>query len=473
MQLRIGSSAPGTDAVVLPVPLGGALPHEAMPAAEVAGFNGAVGTSCEVRTAGQPMLLVGVGIVTNEAAYRAAGALAVAKLGHLRRIALDARHLPAALAAAFALGAMLRSWTPPQNRKHIDPDAPRLNQIHLLSIVPGIEAAWGEAEAVYRGSTLARDLVALPSNVITPDGFIEQLAPLRKAGVSITVLKRRELERQGLGALLAVGRGSAHRPRLVLLRWQGMIEAAPVVFVGKGITFDTGGICIKPADKMWEMRADMAGAAAAAGAIYALALRGSPAPACAVLALAENATGGDSYRPGDVLASYNGKTVEVIDTDAEGRLVLADALAWAAERLKPQALIDLATLTGSIVVALGHQMAGLFGNDPALAAYIAAAGEMTGELVWRMPMAEGYRKALDSDIADIANCAKGRYQPDACHAAAFLAEFAGDAPWAHLDIAGVENWETADDQHAAGASGFGVRLLDRLVATRFEDPHRA
>jgi leucyl aminopeptidase len=473
MQLRIGSSAPGTDAIVLPTLKGGALPHEAVPAAEIAGFNGAVGASCEVRTAGQLLLLVGVGLAADEAAYRAAGALAVAKLGHLRRIALDARHLPASLAAAFALGAMLRSWTPPQDRKHAAADAPRLNQIHLLSIVPGIEAAWGEAEAVYRGAALARDLVALPSNLITPDGFIEQLAPLRKAGVSITVLKRRELQRQGLGALLAVGRGSAHRPRLAILRWPGAIEAAPVVFVGKGITFDTGGICIKPADKMWEMRADMAGAAAAAGAIYALALRGSPAPACAVLALAENATGGDSYRPGDVLTTYNGKTVEVIDTDAEGRLVLADALAYAAARLKPQAVIDLATLTGSIVIALGHRMAGLFGNDPALAAHIAAAGEMTDELVWRMPMAEGYRKALDSDIADIANCAKGRYQPDACHAAAFLAEFAGDAPWAHLDIAGVESCETADDQHAAGATGFGVRLLDRLVATRFEDPHRA
>jgi leucyl aminopeptidase len=473
MRLRIGSSAPGADALVLPVPLGGAMPHEAIAAAEIAGFTGAAGSSCEARAAGQMMLLVGVGATANEAAYRAAGALASARLGHLRRVALDTRHLPATIAAAFALGAMLRGWTPPQNRKIEDKDAPRLSQIHLLSTVPGIEAAWSEAEAAYRGGALARDLVTLPANILTPDGFIERLAPLRKAGIGITVLKRRELKRQGLGALLAVGRGSEHKPRLVLLRWPGAIEADPVVFVGKGITFDTGGICIKPADKMWEMRADMAGAAAAAGAIYALALRGSPAPCCAVLALAENATGGDSYRPGDVLTTFSGKTVEVIDTDAEGRLVLADALAWAAARLHPQAMIDLATLTGSIVVALGNQMAGLFGNDPALAAHIAAAGESAGEPVWRMPMAEGFRRALDSDIADIANCAKGRYQPDACHAAAFLAEFAGETPWAHLDIAGVESRETADDQQAAGATGFGVRLLDRLIAARFEDPHRA
>ena len=251
------------------------------------------------------------------------------------------------------------------------------------------------------------------------------------------------------------------------------MEAKPVVFVGKGVTFDTGGICIKPADKMWEMRADMAGAAACAGAMLSLALRRSPAPVCAVLALAENAVGAESYRPGDVLTSFSGKTIEVIDTDAEGRLVLADALAWAVRRLRPAAVIDLATLTGSIVVALGHEMAGLFGNDPALAAHVAAAGEVVGELVWRMPMAAGYREALASDIADLMNCARGKGQPDACQAAAFLGEFVGETPWVHLDIAGVESHETADDAQAAGATGFGVRLLDRLVAARFEDPHRA
>ncbi len=473
MKLRIGSSAPKAVAVALPVPLGGALPDEAEAAARVAGFSGVAGTCCEVRSLGQVLLLVGVGPSPTEASYRSAGALAVARLGGLKRIALDARGLLAGSAAAFALGAMLRGWTPPQNRRDPNPEAQKLANIDLLSNAPGIEAAWSNAEAAWQGAKLARDLVALPSDVLSPDGFIDRLEPLRKAGVSITVLKRRALAHEGLGALLAVGRGSAHRPRLVLLRWEGALETPPVVFVGKGITFDTGGICIKPADKMWEMRADMAGAAACAGAMLSLALRRSAAPACAVLALAENAIGAEAYRPGDVLTTFGGKTIEVIDTDAEGRLVLADALGWAVARLKPQAVIDLATLTGSIVVGLGHEMGGLFSNDDALAAYVAAAGEATGELVWRMPLGAGYREALNSDIADIANCAKGRYQPDASHAATFLSEFVGEAAWVHLDIAGVEAREAADDRHAAGATGFGVRLLDRLVSQRFEDPHRA
>jgi leucyl aminopeptidase len=244
-----------------------------------------------------------------------------------------------------------------------------------------------------------------------------------------------------------------------------------VVFVGKGITFDTGGISIKPADKMWDMRADMAGAAACAGAMLALARRNSPAPAIAILAIAENTTGGNSYRPGDVLKMYSGTTVQVVDTDAEGRLVLADALAYAT-REKPQAIIDLATLTGSIVVALGHEMAGCFDNDPALAAAAASAGAAVGEKLWRMPIGESHRRALDSDIADLKHCVDERGQPDACQAAAFLREFVGETPWLHLDIAGVEAREEAGPTYAKGATGFGVRLLDRLIADRFEDPHR-
>jgi leucyl aminopeptidase len=255
-----------------------------------------------------------------------------------------------------------------------------------------------------------------------------------------------------------------------VLRWPGSIAAPPVAFVGKGLTFDTGGISIKPAQGMEHMRADMAGAAACAGALLALALRRSPAPAVAVLALAENATGVASYRPGDVLRTHSGRTVEVIDTDAEGRLVLADALAYAAERFKPRAMIDLATLTGSIVTALGHHHAGLFDNDPALAAHLAAAGASVGERVWRMPIGEQHRADLTSDIADLRQCLTGRLLPDACHAAAFLREFAGEIPWAHLDIAGVEAEPEATETAARGPTGFGVRLLDRLVAQRFEAP---
>jgi leucyl aminopeptidase len=245
------------------------------------------------------------------------------------------------------------------------------------------------------------------------------------------------------------------------------VAAAPVVFVGKGICFDTGGISIKGAAGMEAMKADMAGAAACAGAMLALALRRSPAPAIAVLALAENAVGAAAYRPGDVLRMGSGRTVEVIDTDAEGRLVLADALHYA-QRFRPQAVLDLATLTGAIVTALGAHRAGLFGTDDRLLAQVQAAGEAVGEPLWPMPIGARHREDLRSAIADLKQCATGRRQPDACHAAAFLREFAGPCPWAHLDIAGVDDRAEAAALGPRGPSGFGARLLDALVAMYFE-----
>jgi leucyl aminopeptidase len=471
-RIRLGASVPKAAAMVLPIQAG-QVPAEFRDAADAGGFSGSAGSACDILGRDGRRLLVGLGAAPDEDGYRRAGALAAARLARVSRTVLDATGLLADHAAAFALGAALRAWRPDGFHTIADPDAPLLAAIDLLSTAPGIEAAWHRAAAVLAGSRLARDLVTEPSATLTPQGFIDRLAPLQKAGVQISVLRRRDLEREGMGCLLAVGRGSEHRPRLVILRLPGAIEAPPIAFVGKGITFDTGGICIKPHDRMWEMRADMAGAAACAGAMLTLALRGSPAPAIAVLALAENAIGADSYRPGDVLTSFSGKTVEVVDTDAEGRLVLADALAYTVQRLRPAAIIDLATLTGSIVTALGHEMAGLFTNDPALAAHVAAAGAQTGEPAWRMPISAAHRSDLDSDIADLRHCTSGRLQPDACHAAAFLQEFVGDTAWVHLDIAGVESREDEDDVHAKGATGYGVRLLDRLVSLRFEDPHRA
>ena len=247
---------------------------------------------------------------------------------------------------------------------------------------------------------------------------------------------------------------------------------APVAFVGKGITFDTGGVCLKPGAGMWEMRADMAGAAACAGAMLALARRRSVTPAVAVLALAENAFGAASFRPSDVLRLYDGTTVEIVDTDAEGRLVLADALAWVKDRVRPAVAVDLATLTGSIVTTLGHEMAGMFSPVDAAAGQLTDAGAAVGELVWRMPLAAGFGEVLESEIADVRQCSEGTRQPDACHAAAFLARFAGLMPWVHLDIAGVESHAQADDRHAAGPTGWGVRLLDRWVADAFEGAGR-
>ncbi len=276
------------------------------------------------------------------------------------------------------------------------------------------------------------------------------------------MLSPADLARHGFGGLLAVGSGAAHPPLLAVLRWRGSDDGPPLAFVGKGVTFDTGGLSIKPADRMWDMRADMAGAAACAGAMLAIARRRAGASAIAILPLAENAFGNASYRPSDVIRMVDGTTVEIIDTDAEGRVILADALAYALS-FKPRAIVDLATLTGSIVAALGHVTAGLFANDDAWAETVAGAGAAVGEPLWRMPIAESHRRDLDSDIADLRQCAAGRGQPDACQAAAFLREFVGDTPWAHLDIAGVESRETADERYAKGATGFGVRVLDALV----------
>jgi len=469
LEVRVGRTAPAATATALPVTAGSALPEPLRAAAAVDGFTGAAGTRCEVLSGAGRMLLVGLGTVSDEEALRQAGAQAAAALIGVAHVALDAHGLSPQAAAAFAAGACLRAWRFDRLRTRAEEGAPRLVAIDLLTDTPDlVEAAWRIASAGVRGALFARDLVAEPGNVLTPEAFATRLQPLARHGIAIGILGKSELERQGLGALLAVGQGSAHPPLMAVLRWKGRIKAPPVAFVGKGITFDTGGLCIKPAEGMEHMRGDMAGAAAATGAILALALRNSPAPAIAVLPLAENATGAASYRPGDVLRSFSGKTIEVVDTDAEGRLVLADALAWTVRQHKPRAMIDLATLTGSIVVALGHHHAGLFDNDPGLAAKVAAAGRDAGEPVWRMPIGASHRRDLDSAIADIRHCLSDRMQPDACHAAAFLREFAGGVPWVHLDIAGVANRASAEPLHAVGPSGFGVRLLDRLVATCFE-----
>jgi len=440
--------------------------------AGMAGFAGDAGETRELFDPGRT-LLVSVEETPSAAALERRGACAVAKLLDLRRVALDLRGWAPDQATAFMMGAVLRAWRFDRLKTRREDGAPQLSRIDVITDAPDeLRPAWDRAGCVLEGVAFARALVAEPANQLTPARFIARLDWLVASGIELGVLDGRALHRAGLGGLLAVGGGSANPPALAVLRWRGTIDADPVVFVGKGVTFDTGGICIKPAAGMEAMREDMAGAAACAGAMLALALRRSPAPVVAVLALAENAVGGGSYRPSDVLRMADGSTVEVIDTDAEGRLALADALAWSRQQLRPAALVDLATLTGSIITALGHQMAGLFDNDPAFAAQVAAAGSAVGEPAWRMPIGKSHREDLASDIADLRQCALGRHQPDASQAAAFLREFAGAVPWVHLDIAGMETREKATDQHAAGPSGYGVRLLDRLVAQRFEHPHR-
>jgi leucyl aminopeptidase len=396
----------------------------------------------------------------------AAGADATALLLRSPHIAIDATNLPPTTAAQIAAGALLRAWRYDHLRTQPDTEneRPRLTRITLAGD-PATHAAWRAIAPGITGTLFARDLTTEPSNTLTPQGFLDRLVPLREAGVTLEILAPDQLAAQNFGGLLAVGRGSIHPPCLAILRWAG--QGAPVAFVGKGITFDTGGISIKPADQMWDMRADMAGAAACAGAIYALALRQSPRAAIAILALAENTTGAASYRPGDILHMHNGTTVAVVDTDAEGRLVLADAISYA-ETLNPAAIIDLATLTGSIVTALGHERAGAFGTHETLTAAAQKAGDAVGEPIWPMPLHDAYAKPLESDIADIRHCVDARGQPDSCQAAIFLRGFVTNTPWLHLDIAGVENHAESTARHPDGASGFGARLLDRLMSDHFE-----
>jgi len=475
LQLRfVRRSAAGVRAV--PLAVGMAPPKPEL--AAVAGFTGRRGQVSEVVTRKRRLLLLGMGEALHGLLdWEAAGALAVARLATLEHIAIDARGLGVDAAVALAAGACLRGWRFDRLRTRPDPDHARLTAIDVLTDDPAAAtAAWAPVYAAVQGALFARDLVAEPGNVLTPQGFAARLARLEAAGVSVEVLDAVQLQREGLRALLAVGGASVNPPCLAVLRWRGTMAAPPVAFVGKGITFDTGGVSIKPAAGMWQMHGDMAGAAACAGAMLALALRRSPAPAVAVLALAENMLGASSYRPGDVLRTYEGTTVEITDTDAEGRLVLADALAWTVANLRPQAMVDLATLTGAVIIALGGVMAGLFAKEEALdgvlAAHVAAAGAAVGEPVWRLPIGDPLPDALISDIADVRQCSLAPQVPDAMHAAAFLRRFVGDTPWVHLDIAGAELREAACDRHALGPTGFGVRLLDRLMAQRFEDPHR-
>jgi leucyl aminopeptidase len=482
MKLRLLTGEPPEDRPRI-LPVRDRVPPPFAAAAAAAGFTAANGDVLRLFLP-QEVVLVGLGDGSPAALLRA-GAAGLATLcptdrAAPKKIVLDARGLPAEVAVRLAEGALMAAWRPSLPRATPPPAPPRrLGLLHPQpeALRPAVEAMLAVAQAV----DFARDLVVAPGNILTPRAFADRLAALEEKDLEVEVIGPKRLSRLGAGGLLAVGGAAASGPYLVTLRWRGRIPADPLVFVGKGITFDTGGVCVKPAKGMEEMRADMAGAAAAAGALLALAGRRSPAPAAAVLAIAENALGAASYRPSDVLRMLDGTTVEVVDTDAEGRLVLADAMAHARRTLRPKALITLATLTGSVVVALGHHRAGLFGTDPPLLAALAAAGEAVGERLWPLPIGEEHRHDLASDIADLRQCVPlgkgkgwgGRFLPDACHAAAFLREFAGPTPWAHLDIAGVESLPEDGPFGAKGLpSGFGVRLLDRLVAQGYEDPHR-
>ncbi len=344
-----------------------------------------------------------------------------------------------------------------------------------LTLVTGdakaAKAVFGPLDAAVDGTWFARDLVNLPPNDLYPASFARELKSLEKLGVEVEVLGESEMKKLGMGSLLGVGQGSAKESKLAIMRWTGAKDksAPPVALIGKGVCFDTGGISLKPGPGMEEMRGDMGGAAAVAGTMKALALRKARANVTGLVGLVENMPDGDAIRPGDILRSASGQTIEVQNTDAEGRLVLADVLWYAQEHVKPKAMVDLATLTGAIVIALGHHHAGLFSSDDDMAEALTRAGIASGERVWRLPMGPEYDRLLKSKFADMRNI--GGRAAGSITAAQFLKRFvADDMPWSHLDIAGVA-WVEGDKDATdpSWASGFGPRLLSRWIADNHED----
>ncbi|TMK13662.1 MAG: leucyl aminopeptidase [Alphaproteobacteria bacterium] len=380
---------------------------------------------------------------------------------------------PAEAAARLAYGAALRSYRFDKYRTKQKPEQkPSLSSITVSAASPGeakqaYQALGAAAEAV----AFTRDLVSEPANELYPESMAERAAALAGPdlpGLTVEVLDENRLSELGMGALLGVAQGSVRPPRVVVMQYRGVAaDVAPLAFIGKGVTFDTGGISIKPAGGMWDMKWDMAGAGVVIGLMRLLAARRARVNAVGLVGLVENMPSGAAQRPGDIVRSMSGQTIEVLNTDAEGRLVLADVLWYCQDRFKPKAMIDLATLTGAVIVALGHENAGLFANNDELAERLVAAGKAVGEPVWRLPLAESYDRAIDSDAADVKNIAGDR-AAGSIIGAQFVQRFVNNVPWAHLDIAGVA-WSKKDAPTVPkGATAFGVRLLDRFVADYYE-----
>jgi leucyl aminopeptidase len=374
-------------------------------------------------------------------------------------------------AADVALGTRLNAYRFDRYKtKRKEDDEPKRARRVTIAVTEPAAArrAFSRQQAIADGVDIARDLVNEPANVLYPAEFARRTGALKELGVGVEVFDVKDMQKLKMNALLGVGQGSRHDSRMVVMRWNGGKRGgAPVAFIGKGVCFDTGGISIKPAASMEDMKGDMAGAACVVGLMHALAARKARVNAVGAIGLVENMPDGNAQRPGDIVTSMSGQTIEIINTDAEGRLVLADVLWYVAERFKPKFMVDLATLTGAIIVALGHEHAGLFSNDDKLAEALAKAAQATGEKVWRMPLAPEYDKLIDSKFADVKNTG-GRWG-GAITAAQFLQRFVQKGvPWAHLDIAGTGMGPPATDINKSWGSGYGVRLLDQLVAEGYE-----
>lgn len=441
-------------------------------------FNGSKGQTFVLPALGgmdAPLVLVGVGSQSafDPAAAETAAAQAYAAVKLSGAAALDVE-LPggAAEAAHAALGARLAAYR--FDKYRTTEKAEKKGSVTTVRIVTGdvsaAQGAAGDTTALADAIHFARDLVSEPANVLYPEEFARRVKALETLGLQVEVLGEREMAELGMGSLLGVGQGSRRESQLAVIRWSGAAnpEEQPLAFVGKGVCFDTGGISIKPADGMEDMKWDMGGAAAVAGLMHVLAGRKAKVNAVGILGLVENMPDGNAQRPGDVVTSMSGQTIEVINTDAEGRLVLADALWYCQQRFKPRFMIDLATLTGAIIISLGNDYAGLFSNDDDLSEGLLAASKAESEPLWRMPLPDAYDKHIDSAIADMKNVGNGR-AGGSITAALFLQRFVNGLPWAHLDIASTA-WKKPSSVPTIpdGATGYGVRLLNRFVADRYE-----
>ena len=445
--------------------------------AAAAGFKGKPKSSLEILApAGLPvdkLVVVGIDADPAKTDFVVLGGTVMGRIreGSRATVLFDLPNGPAAAgsaaAADFALGLQLRSYR--FDRYKTKKDEPEKDKPATVTVAVAnleeVQTLAGARDAVAEGVHLARTLVNEPPNVLHPVEFARRAAELKALGVEVEVLDIEALERLGMRALLGVGQGSAHESRVVVMQWHGA-EGKPVAFVGKGVCFDTGGISIKPAAGMEDMKGDMAGAACVVGLMHALAARKAKVNAVGIIGLVENMPDGKAQRPGDIVTSLSGQTIEIINTDAEGRLVLADLLWYVQDRFKPQFMIDLATLTGAILVALAHEHAGLFSNDDPLSEKLSAAGKQTGEKVWRMPLGSAYDKLIDSKFADMKNT--GGRHGGSITAAQFLQRFVNEVPWAHLDIAGTGMGSPQDEINQSWGSGWGVRLLDRLVKDNYE-----
>ena len=446
-------------------------------AAAASRFDGEAGSTLDLFVPEQGktrrVILVGTGAGADADWEKAGGALTAKLLtSGATDVVVDMGDCrPSATAAArFAGAAMQRSWRYDVYRtKLADKQKPTLNILTVARAPQGIEAAWQYQRAVTLGMDLTKRLVTAPPNALYPESFVEWVsAEVEGLGLEITVLDEAQMQDLGMGALLGVSQGSSREARLLVLKWNGAGAGDPdLALVGKGVTFDSGGISIKPGAGMEDMKWDMGGAGAVAGAMKAIAARKAKANVVGVMGLVENMPDGNAIRPSDVLTSMSGQTIEVLNTDAEGRLVLCDALTWVQKTHRPKTIVDLATLTGAMIVALGTEHGGLFSNDDALAGHLTEAGSATGDKLWRFPLSDAYNKLIDSPIADMKNV--GPRGAGSITAAQFLQRFIDDGvKWAHLDIAGMVWSDKPGAVHDKGATGYGVRVLDKLVADHFE-----